>query len=135
MEIPNPPLVCTHGQFKLASLLLLDKLAASGTLIYYSGDFDPEGLSMAERLLLRYPGQAKPWHYTLEDYLLSRSDKVISPQRLKQLDRVSSPELAPLKEKLLQTALAGYQEGILSDLWCDVKQYMQGFRILNGGSS
>jgi len=123
---PNPPLVCTHGQFKLASLLLLDKLAASGTLIYYSGDFDPEGLSMAERLLLRYLGQAKAWHYTLEDYQLSRSDQALSPQRLKQLDRVSSPELAPLKEKLLQTALAGYQEGILSDLWRDVKQSMQG---------
>lgn len=135
MKHPNPPLVCTHGQFKLASLLLLDKLAASGTLIYYSGDFDPEGLSMAERLLLRYPGQAKAWHYTLEDYLVSRSDKVISPQRLKQLDRVYSPELAPLKEKLLQTARAGYQEGILSDLWCDVKQYMEEFRILNGGSN
>ena len=126
-DIPNPPLVCTHGQFKLASLLLLDKLAASGTLIYYSGDFDPEGLSMAERLLLRYPGQAKAWHYTLEDYRLSRSDQVLSPQRLKQLDRVFSPELAPLKEKLLQTAQAGYQEGILGDLWCDVKQSMQGF--------
>jgi len=125
-EIPNPPLVCTHGQFKLASLLLLDKLVTSGTLIYYSGDFDPEGLSMAERLLLRYPGQAKAWHYTLEDYQLSRSDQALSPQRLKQLDRVSSPELAPLKEKLLQTALAGYQEGILSDLWRDVKQSMQG---------
>ncbi|WP_075366665.1 DUF2399 domain-containing protein [Desulfosporosinus metallidurans] len=124
---PNPPLICTHGQFKLASLLLLDKLAASGTLIYYSGDFDPEGLSMAERLLLRYPGQAKAWHYTLEDYQLSRSDQVLSPQRLKQLDRVSSPELAPPKEKLLKTGLAGYQEGILSDLWCDVKQSMQGF--------
>ena len=122
-EISNPPLVCTHGQFKLASLLLLDKLVASGTLIYYSGDFDPEGLSMAERLLQRYPGQAKPWHYTLEDYLLARSDQVLSSQRLKQLDRVSSPELAPLKEELLKTGLAGYQEGILSDLWCDVKRY------------
>lgn len=128
--IPNPPLLCTHGQFKLASLLLLDKLAASGTLIYYSGDFDPEGLSMAERLLLRYPGQVIAWHYTIEDYLRSSSDQVLSPQRLKQLDRVSSPELAPLKEKLHQTALAGYQEGILGDLWRDVEQNMQEF-ILN----
>ena len=133
-EIANPPLVCTHGQFKLASLLLLDKLAASGTLICYSGDFDPEGLSMAERLLQRYPGQAKPWHYTLEDYLLSSSDQALSPQRLKQLDRVSSPELTPLKEKLLQTGLAGYQEGILNDLWRDVKQYMQESRIPNDGN-
>ncbi|KJS81634.1 DUF2399 domain-containing protein [Desulfosporosinus sp. BICA1-9] len=94
-------------------------------IVTNSGDFDPEGLSMAERLLLRYPGQAKAWHYTPEDYQLSRSDQPLSPQRLKQLDRVSSPELAPLKEKLLKTALAGYQEGILSDLWCDVKQSMQ----------
>ncbi|MDR3599275.1 MAG: hypothetical protein P4L49_02120 [Desulfosporosinus sp.] len=34
--------------------------------------------------------QAKAWHYTHEDYQLSRSDQVLSPQRLKQLDRVSS---------------------------------------------
>ena len=78
------------------------------------------------------PGKQKLGIYTLEDYQLSRSDQVLSPQRLKQLDRVSSPELAPLKEKLLQTALAGYQEVILSDLWCDVKQNMQRFRVRKG---
>jgi len=38
---------------------------------------------------------------------------------------VTKSELAPLKEKLLQIVQAGYQEGILSDLWCDVKQSMQ----------
>ena len=121
----NPPLLCTHGQFKLASLLLLDKLAASGTLIYYSGDFDPEGLLMMERLLLRYPGQAKPWHYTLADYRLAHSERVISPQRLKQLDRVVSPELVPLKEEIMRTARAGYQEGILSELWRDIQDFVK----------
>ncbi|MDR3542926.1 MAG: TIGR02679 family protein [Desulfosporosinus sp.] len=121
IESANPPLLCTHGQFKLASLLLLDKLAASGTLIYYSGDFDPEGLLMMERLLLRYPSQAKPWHYTLADYQLAHSERVISPQRLKQLDRVVSLELVPLKEEILRTARAGYQEGILSELWRDIQ--------------
>jgi len=121
VESANPPLICTHGQFKLASLLLLDKLVASGTILYYSGDFDPEGLLMMERLLLRYPSQAKPWHYTLADYQLAHSEQVISPQRLKQLDRVVSPELVPLKEEILRTGRAGYQEGILSELWRDVK--------------
>ncbi len=29
---------------------------------------------------------------------------------------------------LLKTGLAGYQEGILSDLWCDVKKSMQGLK-------
>ena len=121
VDSANPPLLCTHGQFKLASLLLLDKLAASGTLIYYSGDFDPEGLLMMERLLLRYPSQAKSWHYTLADYRLAHSERVISPQRLKQLDRVVSPELVPLKEEIMRTARAGYQEGILSELWRDIQ--------------
>lgn len=124
-DSPNPPLLCTQGQFKLASLLLLDKLAASGTFIYYSGDFDPEGLLMMERLLLRYPSQAKPWHYTVADYQLAQSEQVISPQRLKQLDRVVSQELVTLKEEIWRTARAGYQEGILSELWRDVKALMK----------
>lgn len=121
-EQPNPPLLCTHGQFKLASLLLLDKLAAGGTLIYYSGDFDPEGLLMAEQLLQRHPNQVKPWHFTLADYRLALSKQVLNPQRLKKLDRVVSSELAPLKEEILRRALAGYQEGILAELWRDVRE-------------
>jgi uncharacterized protein (TIGR02679 family) len=120
-ESPNPPLICTHGQFKLASLLLLDKLAACETRIYYSGDFDPEGLLMMERLLQRYPTQAKPWHYTLADYRLAYSEQEISPQRLKQLERVVSLELGPLKEEILTTGRAGYQEGILNELWRDIE--------------
>ncbi|WP_157137167.1 TIGR02679 family protein [Desulfosporosinus youngiae] len=122
-ESPNPPFLCSHGQFKLASLLLLDKLAASGAMIYYSGDFDPEGLLMMERLLLRYPSQAKPWHYTVADYQLAQSEQVISPQRLKQLDRVVSSELVPLAEEILRAERAGYQEGILSELWRDIKAH------------
>ncbi|NMA69410.1 MAG: DUF2399 domain-containing protein, partial [Desulfitobacterium sp.] len=65
---PNPPLICTHGQFKLASLLLLDKLAASGIKIFYSGDFDPEGILMLDRLKQRYSELLIPWHYSLKDY-------------------------------------------------------------------
>ena len=120
VEWPNPPLICTHGQFKLASLLLLDKFAADGTEIYYSGDFDPEGLLMMERLLRRYPSQAKPWHYTVADYQLAYSNQTISLQRLKQLDRVVSSQLGPLKEEILKTERAGYQEGIINELWREV---------------
>ena len=76
---------------------------------------------MMERLLLRYPNQVKPWHYTVDDYQLAQSEQVIRPQRLKQLDRVVSQELVPLKEEIMRTARAGYQEGILSELWSDIK--------------
>lgn len=120
-ELPNPSLICTHGQFKLASLLLLEKLAASGATLYYSGDFDPEGLAMVDRLIQRFPGQVIPWHYALEDYHVSLSDQQVSPTRLKKLDGILSPELMPLNEEILRTGLVGYQEGILENLWEDVR--------------
>jgi len=120
--VPNPPLTCTHGQFKLASLLLLDKLAASGTTIFYSGDFDPEGLMMLDQLINRYPGQLIPWHYSQEDYHACISDQVLGLSRLKKLDGVKSLQIEFLKEELKRTKLAGYQEGILGRLWEDIKQ-------------
>ncbi|EHQ89592.1 hypothetical protein [Desulfosporosinus youngiae] len=41
-----------------------------------------DGYTERKRLSLNriYPGQAKAWHYTLEDYQLSRSDQVLSQQ-------------------------------------------------------
>lgn len=80
------PIVCAHGQFKLACLMLLDKLAAAGITIYYSGDFDPEGLQMASRLLQRYPGQAVPWRYTVDDYGHCVSEVTLSGSCLKRVD-------------------------------------------------
>ncbi|MGI6449117.1 MAG: TIGR02679 family protein [Desulfitobacteriia bacterium] len=115
-----PPLVCTHGQFKLAALLLMDKLATAGTKIYYSGDFDPEGLLMAESLFKRYPGSLTPWHYTVDAYLFSQPATKISAQRLKKLEKVQSPQLLPIKNKILASGLAGYQEGIIPLLWGDI---------------
>lgn len=123
-ELPNPPLICTHGQFKLASLLLLEKLAASGAALYYSGDFDPEGLLMADRLLQRYPGQVKAWHFGLEDYQVSLSDQHMSATRLKKLEGIISPELFRVRDEILRTGLAGYQEGILENLWKDVRGFI-----------
>lgn len=121
-ELPNPPLICTHGQFKLSSLLLLDKLAANGTKIYYSGDFDPEGIQMLERLKQRYPDLLVPWHYRLEDYHASLSNQELSPTRLKKLDKIESQELEPLKAELKRTQCAGYQEGLLEVLWEDIRK-------------
>lgn len=116
-----PALLCTHGQFKLSALLLMDKLVASGAVIYYSGDFDPEGLLMAESLLNRYPGSVAPWHYSKEAYLFSRPEKELSAMRLKKLEGVQSPELFAVKTEILKLGRAGYQEGIIPLLWRDMK--------------
>jgi len=117
-----PPLICTHGQTKLAALLLLDALAAAGAVIRYSGDFDPEGLLMADRLLRRHPNRVLPWRYSVDDYLCCRSDKPLSPRRLKQLMGVRSPALQPVKEAILRSGRPGYQERMADRLLADMRR-------------
>ncbi len=73
--VAPPPLVCTNGQVNLASLVLLDLLAKSGARLFYSGDFDPEGLLIADKLKCRYGAGLELWHYTGEDYKKTLSAK------------------------------------------------------------
>ncbi|NLJ68570.1 MAG: TIGR02679 family protein [Firmicutes bacterium] len=121
---PLPPLVCTHGQFTLAALLLLDKLAESSTLLY-SGDFDPEGLQMAQRLLQRYQGRVRLWRYSRQDYQLSLSEVGISQQRLNKLGSIQAPALLPVAKSIRHRGRAGYQEALVDRLIRDIKDLHQ----------
>ena len=113
------PLLCLHGQLKTASWALLDRLAASGAALFYSGDFDPEGLLMADKILQRYPG-AQAWHFTEEEY---GSSKVVIPDsRLKKLEQVISPALAPLAGAIRQRREAFYQESLVPRLLLDLQR-------------
>lgn len=119
-----PPLVCSHGQFKLATWMLLERLRAGGMHMYYAGDYDPEGLQMAQRLYHRYPGQVTLWRYTVEDYQASQPDYELDKRRLKKLDMIVCDELVLLAEEIRKTGMAGYQEGILELLQQDMEQIM-----------
>ncbi len=116
----SPPLVCTHGQFKLASYLLLDKLVEAGTTIWYSGDHDPEGVLMAQRLCERYPGHLRPWRFGQDDYAITISDTELSERRLKQLDNITAAELQDIVAAVKREGKAGYQEKLLPDLLQDI---------------
>lgn len=117
-----PPIICTHGQFKLASLILMDLLVKNNTMIYYSGDFDPEGLQMAQRLKQRYPNHVKLWHYQTEDYIKSLSNVELLKNRLNLLQSVKIEELVPIKKLMLQKKRAGYQEEMINLLVEDMKR-------------
>ena len=115
------PMVCTHGQFRLATYMLLDKLASSSIQFWYSGDFDPEGLLMAQRLWDRYPGQVKLWRYSPEDYKNCISGRAIPSKRLKQLDRIHIPELILTADAIKKAAKAGYQENLAVYMAADMR--------------
>lgn len=120
MQGQHTAILCTSGQMKTASLLLLDLLCQAGCRLYYSGDFDPEGLLIADRLLARHPGQILPWHFTAADYEICRSQEDITASRLKQLEKVKNGVLRQTAAKLLQTKKSGYQEKLLEKLQADM---------------
>lgn len=119
-----PPLLCTHGQFKLASWAAVERLIAAGCSIWYSGDFDPEGLVIAQKLAERHPAQVNLWRYSLADYELSLSPVKLDRTRLSKLAAVYQSELVPVAKKMGQLQRAGYQEALLDKLvedmveWC-----------------
>ncbi len=108
--------MCMNGQPRLAGLVALELLAAAGTSVYYAGDFDPEGLLIAQKLAHYYRdalhGSFDYWHLTPEDYRMSCSGEVISEKRLKMLDRITDAALLPVAQLMRETGLAGYQEKI-----------------------
>lgn len=104
--------VCTNGQPNLAVLQLLDRIARAGADIYYNGDFDPEGLGIAERLKKRYQQNLIFWHYEEQDFRRALSDQTISDKRMKMLNALVSPKLKTVAEWIRQTGRAGYQERI-----------------------
>ena len=118
-----PPLICTHGQFKLAALMLLDLCVKEGIEIYYSGDFDSEGLLMAQRIKMRHPKHVSLWKYVKSDYEKSLSTKEIPLEKLAQLNRIELPELESVKLALLKTHCAGYQEELIDELVVDMEKY------------
>ena len=115
-------LICTYGQVKIAALVLMDMLANNGCKMYYSGDFDPEGLQIADRLKSRYGDKLIFWHYKVEDYLLAKSDNRIDPSRLKKLDSIKDQELVELANIIKAQGVAGYQERLIEELMGDVAE-------------
>lgn len=108
--------VCTNGQIRLSAFLLLDLLAKRQCRFLYAGDFDPEGLVIAQKLKTRYGSLLSFWNYTKDYYLKSISDVCLNETRLKALVNVTDSGLSEIKGEMLKYKQAGYQENIVYDM-------------------
>ncbi len=113
-------LLCTSGQMKVASLILIDLLISSGCRLYYCGDTDPEGIEIAERIAARAPGQVTIWRMSEEDYYRSISNETLTTARLKKLDKIEHEGLKALCDALRREKRAGYQEHLMEALFKDI---------------
>lgn len=103
--------VIISGGFPNTSVhLLLEKLIQSGNKLYYNGDFDPEGLLIAEKLKERYQDSLVLFCYSKEDYNNCISKEKINEARLKKLSKVCLPELTEVKNLLLNNKYSAYEE-------------------------
>ena len=118
----HSPLICTSGQPSVAALRLLDLLAAEGTELFYSGDFDGKGLSIAAQLCGRYPNLLKPWHMAPGDYALCRSDVPLSESSRSLLQGCAGTALESSAETVKQFDRAGYQELLIPFLETDLTE-------------
>ena len=107
-------LICTSGQLNTSSYMILDLLEASKAELYYNGDFDPEGLQIADKLKQRYK-RLHLWCYSIENYENIKGTVDVE-ERLVKLNRIKSKELAPIIESMRKEKVAGYQETLVEEL-------------------
>lgn len=118
----NAPMICTNGQFTLASWMLIDLLVQDGNVIYYAGDFDPEGLGMAQRLIDRYGEALQLWQMDETAYKKSLSTIELSQERMEKLNHITDERLLAVAEKMRQFGKAGYQEALVTEMVKDIEK-------------
>lgn len=111
-KYPQDTFLCTSGQLKLASYVAMDLFPEEYTF-YYAGDFDPEGLQIAQGLKKRYGKRLFLWNYKKEYYKQAISELVLDASRLKKLEKIEVAELEEIKDCLLTYKKAAYQEKML----------------------
>ena len=104
------PIVCTYGQVKLAGILLLDLLVNAGYKLYYSGDLDPEGIQIADKLKQRYNENFEFVGFDISTYYNNFSDVSISISRFNRLDNLQSDELKVLANEIAKCKKVSYEE-------------------------
>ena len=109
---PKCAAICGGGQIRLAVMMLMDALRYS-SVFYYSGDYDPEGLQIAQRLKQRYGDGLRLWNYSEKLYEKYLSPVVLTDARLKKLENIYLKDLDVVKGAMLRRKRAAYQEAMI----------------------
>lgn len=102
--------------------LLIEKLIESNNKLYYNGDFDPEGLLIAQKLKDRYGDNLILFGYDADSYYENLSVKEISDQRLSKLAKVKEKDLLEIRKLLYQNKKGSYQENNRDKLIISIKK-------------
>lgn len=123
----NVPIVITYGVPNKCVYTVLEMLSISGNQLYYNGDFDPEGLIIANKLKERFPNLIL-FCYDEFDYQKSLSKENISKTRLSKLNLINDKKLEIIKKLLIKTKKSGYQENNIERIKRYINEIIKGER-------
>lgn len=121
-----PPLICSAGNLNLATLKLIRSLQKNGFTLMYSGDFDPEGLLIADKLYELFPESMNLWRMTTRDYLNhcnSSTVQITDKKRLSKLKGIKNKYLKEVKNVFIKKkCYAVFEEQLIDLLLKDLKE-------------
>lgn len=112
----SAPLVCTSGAPSSAGRRILELLRAGGARLRYHGDFDPEGIAIANGII---GSSVDPWRYDADAYLAAA-------ERTRVVDELGPSTTGATWDGRLARAMAVagariYEEHVLADLVDDLR--------------
>ncbi len=113
-------LLCTSGQLRTVARELILLILDSGAEVYYSGDIDPDGIGIADRLWQKFGNRIHIWRMAPADYAAGISKEVIDYNGLAKLENIRHPLLKQTAESVKEKGRAAYQENLLEELLGDI---------------
>ena len=107
------PMVCIGGEPKTASRILLRQLQEAGAALYYHGDYDWAGISIAGRVMKEFG--AHPWRFTALDYCA-----ITQPGRTLAGSPVDTPWDEGLRAAMESRGMAFDEEALAESLLDDL---------------
>src|ERR1039457_5938600 len=116
----SPPVICTEGRPSTAFHRLARIATEAGSELWYHGDFDWPGISIAADVISRHGAQA--WLMNATDYLAGV--KTDAPYVPLTGDPVPTPWDPELRETMRETGRAVYEETVTDQLLTGLAEYM-----------
>lgn len=112
----SKPLICTDGHPNTAVFVLLERLVACGARVHVRGDFDWEGLRIADAVAERF--DAHPWRFDAATYMCAAEAGGRGPIGGR---RPSSSRWPQLYEAMADHGVGVYEEDIVEELISDLQ--------------
>ncbi len=114
-----PPLACTEGRPSTAFHLLAGLAIRGGAEVWYHGDFDWPGITIAADVLHRYAG--RPWRMDAGDYLAAAGPSGAGVELVG--GPVDTPWDPGLRAAMHMAGRAVYEETVAGQLLADLREH------------